>query len=116
MEKIKTFFNNSLKIEIITDSSESESNSDSEESRMSPIGFIEPYADGMSIQEYLERFEAYLALQKVVDDKEKTVVLIGVSGALLYSKLKSVCAPVGPASKKYSEISSGVSELEMFVA
>lgn len=104
MEKIKTFFNNSIKIEIITDSSESESSSDSEESRMSPIGFIEPYADGMSIQEYLERFEAYLALQKVVDDKEKTVVLIGVSGALLYSKLKSVCAPVGPASKKYSEI------------
>lgn len=103
MEKLKTFFNNSHnKFEIIiTDSSESDSDSDSE---MSPIGFIEPYADGVSIQEYLERFEAYLALQKVTDDKEKTVVLIGVSGALLYSKLKSVCAPEGPATKKYSEI------------
>lgn len=71
MEKLKTFFNNSHnKFEIIiTDSSESDSDSDSE---MSPIGFIEPYADGVSIQEYLERFEAYLALQKVTDDKEKT--------------------------------------------
>lgn len=66
MKKIKTFFNNSFKSEIIiTDSSESESESEEE---MSPIGFIEPYAVGVSITEYLERFEAYLALQKVTDE------------------------------------------------
>lgn len=102
MEKSKTFFNNSVKIEQIN-LSESDS-SDSDTSTMSPIGFIEPYTDGMSIDEYLERFEAYLMLQKVADDKEKTVVLIGVSAALLYNKLKSVCAPSEPNGKRYSEI------------
>lgn len=100
MEKFKSLFNNSFKVEEVN---LSDSDSESTES-MSPIGCLEPYADGMSITGYLERFEAYLMLQKIVDDKEKTVASIGVSEAFLYNKLKSVCGPAGTANRRYSAV------------
>uniref|UniRef100_A0A336LV17 CSON005344 protein n=1 Tax=Culicoides sonorensis TaxID=179676 RepID=A0A336LV17_CULSO len=101
MEKIKSYFNTSLKIESVD---LSEDSSSSEEEDMAPIGYIEPYTEGVNIEEYLERFEAYLMLQKITDDKEKLIALIGVSGGFLYNKLKSVCAPNGPQNKKYSDV------------
>lgn len=107
MEKIKSYFNNSLKIEEVNlsgETSDSDTSDISTSASMSPIGFLEPYCDGMSITEYLERFEAYLMLQNIEEDKKKTVALIGVSGAFLYNKLKSVCGPVGTLDRNYSEV------------
>lgn len=88
-------------------SSSSESDEDSESGNSSEESMrnnFEQFIEGTSLPEYLERFDAYLLLNRVTDEITKTVHFIGICGPFLYSRIKSVCDPRAPMAVPFSEL------------
>uniref|UniRef100_A0A336LIF2 CSON003687 protein n=1 Tax=Culicoides sonorensis TaxID=179676 RepID=A0A336LIF2_CULSO len=81
-----------------SDTSESESSED-----MAP-GHFESYSEGTPVEEYLERFEAYLILHNVTNELQRTVHFIGTCGSYLYSRVKSSCNPRAPMEVPFNEL------------
>lgn len=109
MDKFRSFLSSTLLNALETpnlsevSSSDSESDSDSD-IEMAPGNNFDQFVEGSSLEEYLERFEAYLLLNRVTEEVQKTIHFIGVCGAYLYSRIKSACNPRTPMAVPYGEL------------
>lgn len=72
---------------------------------------FEQFVEGTSLSEYLERFEAYLALNRVTDELQRSVHFIGVCGSFLYTRIKSACNPRTPMSVPFTELKALLSSI-----
>lgn len=105
MDKFTSFVNSTIFSinESGTGSDTSESDSSESDIEMPNLS-IEAFVEGSSFSEYVERFEAYLMLNRVTSDTQKTVHFVGACGAYLYSKVSSACNPRKPIEVPFSEL------------
>lgn len=83
----------------------------SEEEEMAPIvGKIEFFQEGDNIEEWLERFTAFLSVNKV-PETEKINWLTIYGGKVIFKLLKIVCAPKKVAEVPFSDASSEIISL-----
>lgn len=103
MDKFYDFINNSQFFKRESSTSESDtSESDSEE--MPNVSNLEPFVEGSSFSEYIERFEAYIMLNRITSDTQKTVHFIGTCGSFMYSRMSSACSPRKPIEVPFTEL------------
>lgn len=104
MDRISALFNKSILV--VSESSE-ESSSDSSDSgvkNMPNVCNFEAFVEGSSYKEYMDRFEAYLLLNRIISDSQKTIHFIGACGSFMYSKVSSACIPCKPVDIPFSEL------------
>ena len=65
---------------------ESSKSEDNKMTQAQMIGIMEPYTGGEEFTFYIERFEDYLELNKVDDDKYKVMLLSNFIGPSAYEK------------------------------
>ncbi|XP_040174171.1 uncharacterized protein LOC120906505 [Anopheles arabiensis] len=70
---------------------------------MSLIGEIEPFVMGESIREYLERMDIFLQVNEVEPSK-KTIMLLTLGGASLYSLISKLVLPEQPKTVNYEKL------------
>ncbi|KFB35653.1 hypothetical protein ZHAS_00002525 [Anopheles sinensis] len=70
---------------------------------MALIGKIDTFVMGESIREYLERMDIFFQVNEVEEDK-KTVMLLTLGGAALYSLSSKMVLPGKPSSVAYEKL------------
>lgn len=71
---------------------------------MSLQGNLKEYSEHELIENYLERFEMFMAVNGVEDDLELSKFLTVYGGNVLYEKIKIVTHPQAPYKVKYTEM------------
>lgn len=67
-------------------------------------GNLSEYLESESIENYLERFEMFMAINGITDDSEKVNYLTVYGGTFLYEKIKVSAHPESVIKTKYSEM------------
>lgn len=86
--------------------------SDEETPKMSSvIGNFEQFSEHSDFEGYLERFESFLVVNKISDEKIKTQWFINFGGPVLFKNIKSVCAPQKPGEVAFKDLLPKLEEL-----
>ena len=68
------------------------------------VGNIEAFSEATTWSEYKERFDTFLAINRVDDEKAKSMYLVTFGGPILYAKMRNIVSPNNPAAMRYSDL------------